>query len=179
LEESAKFVLSPPIRAKKDNQYLWNALKNGAVSTIGTDHCPFNLKEKTGAEDFTKIPNGGGGIEHRLTLLYTFGVTTKIITINRFVELVSANPAKIFGLYPAKGLIAPGSDADIVIWDNAKENTISARTHVEKNDNTIFEGFKTKGSAKIVIAGGTIVYQEGRFYGKEKGRFIKRAAACF
>ena len=123
LPESLKYVISPPIRKKEDQEALWGGLKRESIQVVATDHCPFNLKgqKDKGINDFTKIPNGAGGIEHRLALLYTFGVLENRISINQFVEMNSTNPAKIFGLYPRKGDIAVGSDADIVIWNPETE----------------------------------------------------------
>jgi len=158
LPESLKYVISPPIRKKEDQEALWGGLKRESIQVVATDHCPFNLKgqKDKGINDFTKIPNGAGGIEHRLALLYTFGVLENRISINQFVEMNSTNPAKIFGLYPRKGDIAVGSDADIVIWNPETENIISAKTQHQHCDSNIFEGFTTKGSAEYVIAKGQV-----------------------
>jgi len=161
-EQAAPFVLSPPLRKKSDNEALWYALDNGIIQSTGTDHCPFSREQKRrGLNDFTKIANGAGGIEHRLSLLYTYGVLQNKITLERFVEITSTNPSKIFGLYPQKGTLAPGSDADIVIWDPEKENTISVQNHQMNCDSDIFEGFKTKGAPRIVIKTGKIVFRDG------------------
>jgi dihydropyrimidinase len=155
---TAPFVMSPPLRKKEDNEALWQALADGTIQTVGTDHCPFTLDQKKyGIHDFTKIPNGAGGIEHRMALLFTFGVLKNRINLNRFVELISTNPAKIFGLYPKKGAVKIDSDADIVIWNPERENIISAKTHHQNYDINIFEGIHTKGEAEIVIVGGDIV----------------------
>lgn len=159
-DHTAAFVMSPPLRKKDDNDALWEAISNGSVKTIGTDHCPFTLKQKeTGINDFRKIPNGAGGVEHRLTLLYTYGVLEEKINLNQFVALISTNAAKIFGMYPAKGIIAEGSDADIVVWDPQKENIISSKTHHQNCDLNIYEGLKTKGSPEYVVIAGNIIQQ--------------------
>ncbi len=161
-KQAAPYVISPPLRKQKDNDSLCEAISNGTIKTIGTDHCPFTLEQKTAGEnDFRKIPNGAGGIEHRLALLYTYGVLAGKITLNQFVALTSTNAAKIFGLFPAKGIIAEGSAADIVIWDAEKESNISAKTHHQNCDLNIYEGMKTKGAPKFVIKGGNIVIKNG------------------
>ncbi len=156
-DQTSPFVISPPLRKKADQEALWKAIADGTIRTIGTDHCPFNLSQKRfGIDDFRKIPNGAGGVEHRLALLYTFGVLQNRLTLNRFVDLVSTSPAKIFNLYPKKGEIAIGSDADLVIWNPKAEQTISVKTHHQNCDNDIFEGFKTIGKLQYVILKGEI-----------------------
>lgn len=161
-EQSAPFVMSPPLRKKEDNEALWEAVMDGTIQTIGTDHCPFSMEQKKhGADDFTKIPNGTGGIEHRMSLIFTYGVLTKKISLEKFVELVSMGPAKIFGLYPKKGVIRKGSDADVVIWDPEKEDIISAKTHHQNCDINIYEGSKTKGAAEYSIVKGEIKILNG------------------
>ena len=160
-EETAAFIMSPPLRKKEDNEALWKAINNGTVTTLGTDHCPFTLKQKeSGIHDFRKIPNGAGGVEHRLALLYTYGVLTEKISLNQFVALTSTNAAKIFGMYPTKGIITEGSDADIVVWNPEKENTISVKTHHQNCDLNIYKGLKIKGSPKYLILNGKIVLAE-------------------
>ena len=162
-EQTAPFIMSPPLREKKDNEALWQAVADGTIQTIGTDHCPFTLdQKKLGIHDFTKIPNGAGGIEHRMALLYTYGVLTNRINLNRFVNLVSTQPAKIFGLYPKKGVIRIGSDADIVVWDPEKESIISAQTHHQNCDINIYEGIKTMGEAEYVVLGGNVTIRKGQ-----------------
>ncbi len=163
-KQTAPFVISPPLRKREDNEALWQALADGTIQTIGTDHCPFTLgQKKHGIHDFTKIPNGAGGIEHRMALLYTYGVLTDRINFNRFVDLVSTRAAKIFGLHPKKGEIKTGSDADVVIWDPDVENIISAKTHHQNCDINIYEGFKTMGEPEYVIVGGDIAIRNGKF----------------
>jgi dihydropyrimidinase len=154
-EDSAKYVLSPPIRKKKDQSALWRAIKEKYIQTIGTDHCPFNLKgqKDVGKNDFTKIPNGAGGIEHRLSLLYTYGVLKNKITINQFVDITSTKAADIFKL-KNKGKIKIGYDADLVIWNPKIKSIISTKTHHQNCDSNIFEGFKTVGIPEIVIING-------------------------
>jgi dihydropyrimidinase len=173
---TAPFVISPPLRKKEDNEALWDSISKGIINTIGTDHCPFNLFQKEeGLSDFRKIPNGAGGVEHRLGLLYTYGVLEKRITINQMVDLFSTKPAKIFGLYPAKGDIKIGSDADLVIWNPDPENTISAKTHHQNCDINIFEGIKVKGVAEYVISSGRVVVEKGELINPDiRGQFLRR-----
>lgn len=174
-KDAAPFVMSPPLRKQIDNEALWKAISNATVLTIGTDHCPFTLGQKeTGKNDFRKIPNGAGGVEHRLALLYTYGVLNKRITLNQFVALTSTNLAKIFGLFPAKGIIAEGSDADIVVWNPNRESTISAKTHHQNCDINIYEGVKTVGAPTYVVLGGNVVLKNGELVNKiHHGQFIK------
>lgn len=157
-EKSVKYVLSPPIRKIKDNQALWEAISSGVIQTIGTDHCSFNIKnqKEIGKNDFSKVPNGAGGVEHRLELLYTFGVLENKISLNKFVEICSYNPAKIFN-FNNKGEIKEGFDADLVIWEPNFEKTISAKTHIQNCDNNIYEGIEVKGKADTTILGGKII----------------------
>lgn len=156
--EAAKYVLSPPIRKTADQNALWTAIQNGTIQTIGTDHCSFNLKgqKDLGINDFTRIANGAGGVEHRLSLMFTYGVLAGKITINKMVEICCEKPAQLFGLH-SKGWIEVGYDADIVIWNEKAENTISAKNHKQNCDNNIYEGFKTFGFAETVILQGKIV----------------------
>lgn len=148
-ESTVKYVISPPLRKKEDQDALWDAMKKGVISTIGSDHCPFTFEQKAkGKDDFRKIPNGAGGVEHRLSLLYTYGVLEKKITLQEFVALTSTNAAKTFGLFPQKGQVAVGSDADIVIWDDEFEEHISAKTHLQNNDQSIYEGIAAKGKGR-------------------------------
>lgn len=175
--EGAKYVLSPPLRKKSDQEKLWNAIEQNIINTIGTDHCPFNFADdkKLGLEDFTKIPNGGPGIENRIQLLYDRGVLRNRISLNRWVELISTNPAKIFGLYPKKGTISIGSDADIVVWNPNTEFTISARTHHMNVDYNLYEGYKVTGNADVVISNGEVIIQDNKFVGKKgRGKFLRR-----
>src|SRR5580693_4988056 len=166
--EGAKYVFTPPLREKWHQEKLWQGLAKDTLQVVSTDHCPFCFKEQKelGKDDFTKIPNGGPGIEHRLSLIYTGGVHGKRFSANRFVELVSTAPAKLFGLYPRKGTIAVGSDADLVIFDPKEEQVISAKTHHMRVDYSMFEGIRIKGAPKIVLSRGRTLIENGRFVGK-------------
>jgi dihydropyrimidinase len=149
------------------------------LQVVSTDHCPFCFKEQKelGRSSFAKIPNGGPGVENRLQLLHHYGVNSKRISLNRWVEIVSTAPAKIFGLYPRKGTIAVGSDADIVIWNPEQDLTISAQTHHMRVDYSMFEGFQVKGNAETVLSRGAVVVDKGRWLGREgQGRFVRRDA---
>lgn len=175
--EDAKYVFTPPLREKWHQDKLWAGLRKNTLQVVSTDHCPFCYKEQKelGKGDFTKIPNGGPGIEHRVQLLYHGGVGEGRISLNRWVELCSATPAKMFGLYPRKGTIAVGSDADIVIWDPEKEHTISAHTHHMCTDYSMFEGKKLKGNAETVFSRGEAIVKDDKFLGKPgRGKFVKR-----
>ncbi len=175
--EDAKYVFTPPLREKWHQDKLWAGLRKNTLQVVSTDHCPFCYKEQKelGKGDFTKIPNGGPGVEHRLQLLYSGGVAEKRISLNRWVELCSTTPAKMFGLYPRKGTIAVGSDADIVIWDPEKEYTISAHTHHMCTDYSMFEGKKIKGNAETVFSRGEVIVKDNKFLGKPgRGQFVKR-----
>ena len=178
--DSAKFVLTPPLREKWNQEELWKGLRGNALNAISTDHCPFCLKEQKelGREDFSLIPNGGPGVENRMSLIYHYGVGKGFIDLNRFVELTSTAPAKIFGLFPKKGTIAVGSDADIVIFDPEHEETISyynARTHHMNIDYNAYEGFTVKGFTETVISRGKVVVDRGEYLGRPgDGRFVKR-----
>lgn len=161
-EKTAPFIMSPPLREEKDREALWEAINDGTLSTIGTDHCPFPMTlKRLGAEDFRKIPGGAGGVEHRLALLFTYGVIPGKITINEMVALCSSGPAKAFGMYPAKGALMQGSDADIVIWDPQHESIISSATHHQNCDTNIYEGMPVKGKALLVIRRGEIILDDG------------------
>ena len=176
--EGAKFVFTPPLREKWHQDKLWEGLRKNTLQIVSTDHCPFCFKEQKemGRDSFAKIPNGGPGVENRLQLIHHYGVNRKRISLNRWVELVSTTPAKMFGLYPRKGTIAIGSDADIVIWDPDKELTISASTHHMRVDYSMFEGFKVKGDAETVFSRGEIIVDKGAWHGKAgRGAFVKRA----
>src|SRR6202042_467952 len=145
--EGAKYVFTPPLREKKNQPKLWDGLRKDNLQVVSTDHCPFCFEDQKalGKDDFTKIPNGGPGIENRLQLLHHHGVGKGNFSLNRFVELVSTAPARIFGMYPKKGVLAAGSDADIVLWDPMAAHTISAATHHMRVDYSMFEGFKVRG----------------------------------
>jgi len=175
--EGAKYVFTPPLREKWHQEKLWQGLASDHLQVVSTDHCPFCYKEQKelGKGDFTKIPNGGPGIEHRMSLVFSGGVHGKRFSVNRFVELVSTTPAKLFGLYPRKGAIAVGADADIVIFDPEKEETISAASHHMRVDYSMFEGIKVKGVPRQVLSAGRLIVDKGKFTGKAgSGRFLKR-----
>ena len=177
--EGAKYVFTPPLREKKNLGKLWDGLKHDHLQVVSTDHCPFCFEDQKilGKDDFTKIPNGGPGIENRLQLIHHHGVNQGKLTINRFVELVSTTPARIFGMYPRKGVLAPGSDADIVFWDSAAEHTISAKTHHMRVDYSMFEGFQVKGNVRTVMSRGEVIIDNGKFLGKAgRGQYLKRQA---
>jgi dihydropyrimidinase len=177
--EGAKFVFTPPLRPKEHQPKLWDGLKHDHLQVVSTDHCPFCFKDQKvlGKDDFTKIPNGGPGIENRLQLIYHHGVNSEKLSLNRFVELTSTTPARLFGMYPKKGEIAPGSDADLVLWDPNAAHTISAKTHHMRVDYSMFEGFQVRGNAHTVLSRGRVIVQNGQFAGKPGyGRFLKRQA---
>src|SRR5277367_167596 len=168
--EGMKHVMSPPLRAKHNQDALWRALADGGVDTVGTDHCPFDTGQKLlGQDSFVSIPNGIPGIEDRVNLLYTYGVKTGRITLQRFVDCASTRAAKLFGLYPRKGTIAVGSDADLVIYDPAHGGVISAKTQHSANDYNGFEGMKIAGRPSLVTVRGKVQVRDGNFVG-EKGR---------
>src|SRR6201987_4403047 len=146
--EGAKYVYSPPVRDESNHEGLWTAVRTDALSVISTDHCAFNFDgQKTlGKDDFSKIPNGGPGIENRLQMIHEFGVRAGRISLNRMVELLATSPAKLFGLYPRKGTVAVGSDADLVVFDPEKTVTITAKAHHSKVDYNLFEGTTVTGS---------------------------------
>lgn len=171
----SKYVMSPPLRNKNNWEYIWKSLNDGVLQTVATDHCPFFMKQKEmGLNDFTKIPNGAPGIELRMPLMYHFGVGEKRISIQKLVEVTATNVAKIFGLYPKKGTIAVGSDADLVIFDPNKEVKITKEILHENVDYTPYEGFEIKGYPVMTLLRGKVVAENGNFVGKEKGQFIKR-----
>ena len=174
--EGAKYVVSPPVRDKSHQDRLWEGLRDGRILTLGSDHAPFDTEQKKmGIEDFTKIPNGMPGLEDRVRLYYTHGVAEGRIDLETFVATASTNAAKIFGLYPQKGTIAIGSDADLVIYDPNIEETLSAKTHHMNIDYSVFEGFKVKGRCAVVTVRGQVQVRDGEFVGKKGiGKFLKR-----
>src|SRR5438067_936120 len=175
--EGAKYVMTPPLRDKSNQEELWKGLRGNDLQVISTDHCPFCFKEQKelGRDDFSKIPNGGPGVENRMSLIYDGGVVQKRISVNRFVELTSTAAAKIFGLFPRKGTIAVGSDADLVIFDPNLEETISAKTHHMRVDYNAYEGRTVQGVTETVLLRGNIVVENGTFKGKAgSGKFLKR-----
>jgi dihydropyrimidinase len=174
--EGAKWVMSPPLREKKDQDALWAGINQGLIQVVATDHCPFKWEQKLlGKDDFSKIPNGHPAIEHRVELLFSEGVKKGKITINKFVEVISTNPAKIFGMHPKKGCIAPGSDADIVLFDPNQQHTISAATHHMNTDYSAYEGWQVTGKCKTVLLRGRVVIDKEKcLVEKGNGQYIKR-----
>ena len=189
--DGAKWVCSPPVRMKADNARLWEGVSGGTIQTIGTDHCPFFFDgtkpilyegkpvaipgKELGADDFTKIPNGLPGVGDRLPILWTTGVGSGKLTANQFVALTSTNPAKIFGLYPHKGALLPGSDADIVIWDPQKKVKYSVALSHQRTDYNLYEGWELTGMPEKVFLRGQCIVDGGRWLGKAgKGQFLPR-----
>jgi dihydropyrimidinase len=177
--EGAKYVFTPPLRERANQPKLWDGLRTDNLQVVSTDHCPFCFEDQKalGKDDFTKIPNGGPGIENRLQLLHHHGVGQGNLSLNRFVEIVATAPARIFGMYPKKGVLAEGSDADIVLWDPAEEHTISAKTHHMRVDYSMFEGFHVRGNARDVYSRGELIVSKGEFVGKPgRGYYLRREA---
>jgi dihydropyrimidinase len=182
----AKYVMSPPLREKWHQEELWKGLARNDLQVVSTDHCPFCMKEgfaglpkqkELGIGDFSKIPNGAPGVETRMALLFDGGVVGKRITLNRWVEVTATTPAKLMGMFPRKGTIAVGSDADIVIWDPRTTSTISAKTHHMRVDYSPYEGRKVKGKAALVFSRGEVVVEKDKFVGRKgRGRFVKRGS---
>ena len=176
--EGMKHIMSPPLRDKRNQKVLWDALAAGLIDTVGTDHCPFDTTQKLLGEDaFTQIPNGIPGIEERVNLLYTWGVRRGTLDIHRFVDAASTRAAKIFGLFPRKGTIAIGSDADLVIYNPHHRGILSARTHHVNNDYSGFEGVEIDGRAEVVTVRGNVQVKDGQFVGdRKRGQMLKREA---
>jgi dihydropyrimidinase len=189
--EGAKWICSPPIRTDEDNEALWKGLMDGGIQTLGTDHCPFFFDgtkaidyegspiaipgKELGKEDFTKIPNGLPGVGDRMPILWTTGVGEGRITMNQFVELTSTNPAKIFGLYPKKGALLPGSDADIVIWDPSLKVEYGIALAQHRTDYNLYEGWELMGFPEKVFLRGELIVDGGQWMGKRgQGQYIKR-----
>ena len=175
--DGAKYVMTPPLREKHNNAELWKGLKMDDLQVISTDHCPFCMKEQKelGKDDFSKIPNGAPGVENRMSLIYNGGVVENRISLNRFVELTSTAAAKMFGLFPKKGTIAVGSDADIVIFDPEKEHTFGVDAEHMNVDYSSYEGWKVKGKVETVLSRGHVVIENGEHKGKAgDGQFLKR-----
>ncbi|HZO95554.1 MAG TPA: dihydropyrimidinase [Candidatus Baltobacteraceae bacterium] len=174
----ANYVMSPPLREKRDQRVLLEKLKNGELHAFGSDHCSFNNcgQKDLGKDDFSKIPNGAPTIEDRVAILFEHGVNAGVIGLNHFVALASTNPAKLFGLFPRKGTIAVGSDADIVVWDPNLTRTISAKTHHMKADNSIFEGMSVRGAPRYVFSRGRMVAEGARFTGEPGSGMHQRSA---
>lgn len=182
--EGAKWVCSPPFREKSDHEALWRAVATDDLQIISTDHCDFWYEggkdgkpagKELGKGDFSKIPNGCPGIEDRMKVLYTHAVRGGRFDLNRWVELCCTNPAKLFGVYPQKGVIAPGSDADIVVWDPNATHTISATTHHQRTDYNLYEGMKVTGMPSVVLSRGRVLVRDGQWHGEQgAGQFVKR-----
>jgi dihydropyrimidinase len=176
--EGAKYVYTPPPRAKENQDVLWNAVRTDTLSAISTDHCAFlwDGQKSIGKDDFSKIPNGGPGLENRLQMIHEFGARAGRISLNRMVELLATNPAKLFGLYPRKGTIAVGSDADIVIFDPEQKVTISAKTQRSKTDYNLYEGTEVTGTPETVLLRGQILVEGGELVTEPGvGQFVRRA----
>ena len=174
--EGAKWVMSPPLRKQKDRETLWAGINQGLVNVVATDHCPFRWEQKRmGEKDFSKIPNGHPAIEHRMELLYSEGVHKGRITLNKYVEVACTNPAKIFGMFPRKGTLAPGSDADIVLFDPNARHTLSAATHHMNVDYSAYEGWELTGKVKTVLLRGRVAIDDNECHvPKGYGQFIRR-----
>ena len=180
--DGAKFVCSPPLRTADHQDDLWNGLVKDDLQIVSTDHCPFDFhgQKELGRGDFRKIPNGLPGVEDRVDLLHDGGVVAGRITRERWVEIISTAPAKMFGMYPQKGAIAIGSDADLVVYDPARRHTISASTHHMDVDYSCYEGRSVQGGSDIVLSRGSVIVRNGEFTGRKgAGRFIKRSAAAY
>jgi dihydropyrimidinase len=176
--EGAKAVFSPPVRDKRNQPILWDAVRTDKLSAVSTDHCSFRMADQKtlGRDNFALIPNGAPGVEDRLMMIHHFGVNEGRIGLNRMVELLSTNAAKLFGLYPRKGTIVPGSDADIVVFDPEKEHTISAKTHHSKADYNLYEGTTVTGAPEIVLLRGNVLVEDGELVASPGiGQFVKRA----
>ena len=175
--EGAKYVMSPPIRPKHHQTILWDALKSGSINTVATDHAPFDFQgqKEMGRDNFTLIPNGLPSVEDRVNLLYTHGVATGRIDLNTFVDAASTQAAKLFGLFPRKGTIAPGSDADLVIYDPKHRGKITAAAHQSETDYNPFEGFEIEGRPSEVTVRGQVMVRNGEFVGSlGHGQFLAR-----
>jgi len=178
--EGAKYVFTPPLVPKENIEPLWQGLKHGYLQEVSTDHCPFYFKgqKELGRETFTKIPNGGPGVEDRLSMTF-HGCMQRGFSLNKFVDLTSTASAKMFGMFPKKGTIAVGSDADIVVFDHKKKRTISAKTHHMNCDYSLFEGYEIQGEPQTVLSRGKTIIENNRYIGKPgEGKFIKRGACC-
>ncbi len=179
--EAMKHIMSPPLRNKRNQQILWDALAMGFVDTVGTDHCPFDTTQKLlGKDAFTQIPNGIPGIEERVNLLYTYGVKRGTLDLHRFVDAASTRAAKLFGLFPLKGTVAVGSDADLVIYDPNYRGKVSAATHHTNCDYSGFEGMDIEGRPSVVAVRGKVQVRDGKFIGERgRGKLLKRQPAHF
>jgi dihydropyrimidinase len=180
--EGAKYVMSPPLRDKSNQPVLWNGLRDGLVQTVATDHCPFDFKTQKvmGKNDFTKIPNGIPSLEDRINVLYTYGVKMGKIDLHTFVNCASTQAAKTFDLFPRKGTIQPGADADLVVFDPDYRGKISAKTQHVNVDYNVFEGWKIEGRSSVVTVRGQVAVRNGKFVGKiGRGKFLQRRPSHF
>jgi dihydropyrimidinase len=180
--EGAKFVCSPPLRTKDHWPELWSGLVKDDLQVVSTDHCPFDFhgQKDLGKGDFRKIPNGLPGVEDRVDLLHDGGVVAGKLTKERWVELISTAPARLFGMYPTKGAVASGSDADLVVYDPKRKRKISAKTHHMDVDYSCYEGREVQGASDVVLSRGSVIVRDGKFTGRKgHGRFVKRAPAAF
>ena len=179
--EGMKHVMSPPLRAKQNHDALWKALALGSIDTVGTDHCPFDTEQKLlGKDSFVNIPNGIPGIEERVNLLYTHGVKRGRLDLDRFVDIASTRAAKLFGLFPRKGTISVGSDADLVVYDTNYRGVISAKTQYTNNDYNAFEGMPIEGRPSVVTVRGKVQVRDGKFVGERgRGKMLKREPSHF
>jgi dihydropyrimidinase len=179
--EGAKYVMSPPLRDKRNQDVLWNGLRDGLISTLATDHAPFDVAQKRmGEHDFTRIPNGIPSLEHRINVFYTYGVKRGRLDLHRFVDAASTQAAKLFGLFPRKGAIQPGSDADLVVYDPNYLGTISASTQSMNVDYNPFEGMAIEGRPSVVTVRGQVAVRDGKFVGKlGRGQFLQREPSHF
>ena len=175
-DDGAKWVMSPPLREKKDQTSLWSGINQGLIQVVGTDHCPFTWKQKQmGKNDFSKIPNGHPAIEHRMELLFSEGVRKGRISLSKYIELTSTNAAKIFGMYPKKGTIAIGADADLVIFNPTKRHTLSQKSHHMNADYSAYEGFKVTGKTETVLLRGQVAIEKNKcLLQPGYGQFVKR-----
>jgi dihydropyrimidinase len=181
--EGAAYVCSPPLRSKAEHHHqdLWRALRTNELAVVSTDHCPFCMKDQKelGRGNFAKIPNGIGGVEHRMDLMFQ-GVVNGEITLSRWVELCSTTPARMFGLYPRKGAIAPGADADITIYDPQARTRIGVATHHMNLDHSAYEGFEVSGGVDTVLSRGKVILEGGAYSGRPgHGRFVKRGLSQY
>ena len=176
-EDGLKYIMSPPLRTDADREALWKGLENGEIQIVATDHCPFNygIEKQMGKDDFTKCPNGAPGVEERMILLFSEGVMKNRISLNRFVEVACTNPAKVYGLYPKKGILEPGADADLIILDPEREQTLTHANMHGAVDYTVYEGVPVKGYIDLVMQRGNVIAKENRFTGaRGAGEFIHR-----
>jgi dihydropyrimidinase len=180
--EGAKYVMSPPLRDARNQAVLWHGLRDGLIQTVATDHAPFDFlaQKPMGKDDFTKIPNGIPSLEERINLLYTYGVKTGKIDLPTMVDIASTRVAKLFGLFPRKGAIQPGSDADLVVFDPNYRGTISAKTQAMNVDYSAFEGWKLEGRPSTVTVRGQVAVRQGKFTGQlGRGKFLQRMPSHF